>query len=84
MPAGTAAAAETPAARIQALVETRLLQLGYRNVQMLTDLSEVALHGDADVQVECERGGMATKGRVQIRNFGVRDVAMQDVTPMFP
>lgn len=79
-----AAASDSPAARVQALVETRLLQLGYRNVQVLTDLTKVADHGDADVQVECDQGGMSTKGRVQVRNFGVRDVAMQSVAPMFP
>ena len=78
------AASESPAARVLALVETRLLGLGYRNVQVLSELSGVTDNGDIDVQIECEQGGMATKGRVQIRNFGVRDIALQSVAPMFP
>ena len=44
----------------------------------------IADHGDADVQIECDHGGMMTKGRVQVRNFGVRDIAMQNVASMFP
>ncbi|MCA8950582.1 MAG: hypothetical protein KDE27_13845 [Planctomycetes bacterium] len=75
---------DSPAARVLALVETRLLGLGYRNVSVLSDLTAVSEHGDADVQVECEQGGMPAKGRVQVRNFGVRDVALQSVAPMFP
>ncbi|MCR9246767.1 MAG: hypothetical protein NXI31_17170 [bacterium] len=75
---------ESPAARVLALVETRMLQLGYRNVEVLTDLGSVTEHGDADVQVECEQGGMPIKGRVQVRNFGVRDLALKSVAPMFP
>lgn len=75
---------ETPAARVQALVESRLLQLGYGRIQLLSDLAGVTSHGDADVQVECERNGMPAKGHVLVRNFGVRDVAMQTVAPMFP
>lgn len=79
-----AVAGESPAARLQALVESRLLQLGYGNIRILGDLTLVSDHGDADVTVECERGGMAAKGTVQVRNFGVRDVSLQTVAPMFP
>ncbi|MCA8974220.1 MAG: hypothetical protein KDC98_05830 [Planctomycetes bacterium] len=75
---------ESPGARVLAIVETRLLQLGYGNIQVLSDVAVVTDHGDADVQVECERGGMPAKGRVQVRNFGVRDVSLQSVAPMFP
>lgn len=75
---------ESDGARVLALVETRLLQLGYGNIQVLTDLSHVRADGDVEVQVECERGGMPTKGRVQLRNGAVRDVALQTVAQMFP
>ncbi len=75
---------QSTAARVLALVETRLLQLGYRNIEVLSDLANATENGDADVLVECEDGGMAMKGRVQVRNFGIRDVAVQSVAPMFP
>lgn len=75
---------ESDGARILALVETRLLQLGYSNIQVLTDLANARAEGDVEVAVECERGGMATKGRVQLRNGAVRDVALQSVAQMFP
>ena len=39
---------------------------------------------DAELQVECWRGGMPSKGRVLVRNGAVRDVAVQTVTQMFP
>jgi len=74
----------TAAARTLGVVEARLLALGYGNIQVLSDLSRVAEHGDADVLVECDRGGMPHKGQVIVRNFGVRDVGLQTVAPMFP
>ncbi|MBX3465039.1 MAG: hypothetical protein KF830_17865 [Planctomycetes bacterium] len=87
--AGAAVALPAPAAapygaRVAALVEGRLLQLGYGNLQILTDLSEVAADREVEVQVECERNRMPAKGRVLVRNGSVRDVALQTVAPMFP
>lgn len=75
---------ESVGSRIASLVERRLLQLGYGNLNLLTDLSGVRLDHDVEVQVECERGGMPTKGRVIVRNGSVRDVVMQSVSQMFP
>jgi hypothetical protein len=75
---------ESPAARLSGLVETRLLQLGYSEVQILTDLSTVPIDAELELQVECTRGNMPAKGRVLVRNGSVRDVAMQTVAPMFP
>ncbi|MBM4061041.1 MAG: hypothetical protein FJ265_08075 [Planctomycetes bacterium] len=77
-------AAEPPGARIQALVEKRLLELGYGNLQILGDLGSVAGELDVEVQVEAERGNMPVKGRVVVRNGAVRDVAMQSVAQTFP
>jgi hypothetical protein len=79
-----AAPSESPAARLATMVETRLLQLGYREVQILTDLSTVPADAELELQVECTRGNMPAKGRVLIRNGSVRDLAMQTVAPMFP
>ena len=76
--------AESAPVRIAALVESRLLQLGYGNLHILTDLAGLALDRDVEVQVECERNNMPVKGRVLLRNGSVRDVAMQTVAPMFP
>ena len=63
---------------------TRLLQLGYVQLRLLTDLREQRLEGDVEVQVECERAHMPFKGRVLVRNGAVRDVALQTVAPTFP
>lgn len=76
--------AESAGARIAALVEGRLLQLGYGNLQILTDLTGVQADRDVEVQVECERNSMPVKGRVLLRNGAVRDVALQTVAQMFP
>lgn len=82
--AAAVALPEAPGARIAALVEGRLLQLGYGNLQILTDLSDVRADRDVEVQVECERNSMPAKGRVLVRNGAVRDVALQTVAHMFP
>jgi uncharacterized membrane protein YccC len=74
----------TAAERIRAVVETRLLQLGYAQLRLLTELRDQSLEGDVEVQVECERSHMPFKGRVLVRNGAVRDVALQTVAPTFP
>lgn len=75
---------ESAAARILALVESRLLQQGYHDVNVLSDLSQADAGRDVELQVECWRGGMPVKGRVLVRNGSVRDVALQTVVQMFP
>lgn len=93
IPQPTIVAAETPApapavepagVRVQALVETRLLQLGYGGIQILSDLGRVDVEGECEVLVEAERGSMPVKGRVIVRNGSVRDVSLQSVVQMFP
>lgn len=79
-----AAPTESPATRLRTLVETRLLQLGYHDLHLLSDLSHANLDAECEVLVEAERGGMPVKGRVLVRNGSVRDVAMQTVASMFP
>ncbi|MBL8752218.1 MAG: hypothetical protein JNK15_02870 [Planctomycetes bacterium] len=75
---------ETPAQRFLALVETRLLELGYHDIDVLSDLTRFDLAQEAEVVVEAWRGGMPVKGRVTVRNGSVRDVALQSVVTMFP
>jgi hypothetical protein len=77
-------AVETPATRIVGLVESRLLQLGYHDVVLLSELASVDFARDVELQVECWQGGMPVKGRVLVRNGSVRDVALQSAAPMFP
>lgn len=84
LPATAVALPEAAGARIAALVESRLFQLGYGNLQILTELADVRADRDIEVQVECERNGMPAKGRVLVRNGAVRDVALQTVAHMFP
>lgn len=74
----------SPTARLVETVESRLLQLGYHDIALLTDLSAVDPLRDVELQVECWKGGMLAKGRVLVRNGSVRDVALQSVAPMFP
>lgn len=76
--------AESPATRIVALIETRLLQLGYRNLRLLGDLSMVQMADEIEVQVEAERNGMPFKGRVVMRNGSVHDINVQSVAQSFP
>lgn len=78
------APAESVPERLVALVEGRLLQQGYHDVNLLTDVSRVDLSRDVELQIECWRGGMPVKGRVIVRNGSVRDVALQTVAQMFP
>ncbi|MBL9078632.1 MAG: hypothetical protein JNL08_14070 [Planctomycetes bacterium] len=82
--AAAASAPEPAGVRVAALVESRLLQLGYGNLQILTDLAGLSQDRDVEVQVECERNHMPVKGRVLVRNGAVRDVALQTVATMFP
>ena len=79
-----AGASEAPANRIVAVIETRLLQLGYRNLRLLGDLTDAQFTDDIEVQVEAERNGMPCKGRVVMRNGSVSDVHVQTVTQAFP
>jgi len=79
-----AARNETPANRIVAVIETRLLQLGYRNLRLLGDLTGAQFTDEVEVQVEAERNGMPCKGRVVMRNGSVSDVHVQPVTQAFP
>ena len=75
---------QPPATRIVAVIETRLLQLGYRDLRLLGDLSGVEFTDEIEVQIEGRRNGMPCKGRVVMRNGSVSDVAMQAVTQSFP
>jgi len=81
-PAG--AAAESPAERIRALVETRLFSLGYRRLRLLTDLSSAKIADEVEVVVECEKNQMTHKGKVVACNGEIRDVSLQSVTQAFP
>jgi len=75
---------ESPATRIVAMIETRLLQLGFRHLRLIGDLSGVQMADEVEVQVEVERNGMPYKGRVVMRNGSVHDVNVQSVAQAFP
>jgi len=80
----SASAAETPGQRLRALVETRLLQLGYSDLRLLTDVDSVPATADVEVQVECLKNRMPCKGRVLLRNGALRDVQLQTIVQSFP
>jgi hypothetical protein len=82
--ASVAAPVEPTSASLIARVESRLLQLGYHDVNLLTDLDRIDPARDVELQVECWRGGMPVKGRVLVRNGSVRDVMLHTVAQMFP
>lgn len=75
---------ESPATRIVAMIETRLIQLGYRHLRLLGDLGDVQMADEVEVQIEAERNGMPFKGRVLVRNGSVCDVNVQSVAQAFP
>ncbi len=74
----------SPAERIQSVVETRMLDLGYSNLRLLTDLSTVTLEEQLEVLVECERDHMPCKGRVTTRNGAVVEVNITTASKSFP
>lgn len=84
VPSAEANVGASPLDRVVELVENRLLQLGYHDIVLLSDLSGADLTRDVELQVECWRGGMPVKGRVVLRNGSVRDIALQTVATMFP
>lgn len=79
-----AGASSSPMEKVRALVETRLLSLGYRNLRILTDLSAVTLEEEIEVTVECEKNGMVHKGKVVTGSGEIRDVDLQSVVQTFP
>jgi hypothetical protein len=77
-------AAEPWSVGVCAAVDTRLQQLGYSRVQILTELPGQDPGQDLELRVEAERQGMPSKGRVLMRNGRVLEVALQSVAAMFP
>lgn len=74
----------TVAERVCAAVEERLFQLGFQNPRILTDLHNLALEDEVEVQVECERQMMPYKGKVKAKNGSILDVDVHSVVTMFP
>lgn len=81
-----ASASSTPSAaeRIRALIETRLLSLGYGNLHIVSDLSEASYEDEFTSTVECDKNQMAYKGKVTTCNGEVRDVSLDSVSQAFP
>ena len=75
---------ESTATRIVALIETRLLQLGYRHIRLIGNLADAQMADEIEVKVEAERNGMPFEGRVVMRNGSVHDVNVQSVAQSFP
>jgi hypothetical protein len=78
------AAPASAAERIRTAVEERLLGLGYRNLRILTDLSDASLDEEVSIQVECERRHMPCKGQVKSINGGISDVQIHTIVQSFP
>ncbi|GAB4155956.1 MAG: hypothetical protein Fur0037_24310 [Planctomycetota bacterium] len=70
--------------RVRALVETRLIELGYGNLRILTEIPEDGWDQDLAVLVECERNRMPCKGRVLVRSGALRGVEIRPVAASFP
>ncbi len=79
-----ASAGRSVAERICAVVEQRLFQLGYQKPRILTDLRNVHLEDEIEIQVECERQMMPYKGKVTTKNGAVLDLDVHSVVGMFP
>lgn len=74
----------TSGERIRMAIETCLLGLGYRDLRILADLSEVGMDEAFQVRIECVKHHMPHKGAVTVRNGGVVDVDLQSVAQSFP
>ena len=70
--------------RIRAVVEARLLELGYRELRLLSDLADARSEDRTEVRVEATRRHMPMKGTVVVRNGSVVDVALQSAAKSFP
>ena len=75
---------QSAGARIRALVESRLLSMGYSDLRLLTDLSGVSLESETVVRVECSKANMVSKGRVVTRNGAIVDVDLTPAAQVFP
>ncbi len=71
-------------ARICGLVEARLLEIGYSDLHIITDLSKVSLEDEINVVVECKKGEMPYKGKVVTSNGAIREIDMRSSAPLFP
>ena len=69
---------------LRSLVETRLLQLGYGDLRIVSDLSGIEVGERADLRVEALRDQMPFKGVVTVRNGAVVDVALRSAAQSFP
>ena len=78
------AAESGPGERIRSAVERQLFSLGYRDLSILTDLSEASLAEETQVLVECTKNQMPHKGKVVTRNGAIRDVDLQSMARSFP
>jgi len=83
-PVASSGAGVSDGERVRALVETRLLALGYRNLHILTDLSTVSFSEEQEIVVEAEKNQMQCKGKVVTVNGELRDVYLQNVAQAFP
>lgn len=80
----TVPAEAAPGERIRSAVETRLLQLGYRDLRLVTDLSDVRLEDRVEVRIEATHQQMPVKGVVTVHNGSVVDVAVRSAAQSFP
>lgn len=80
---GSAAVGGSPADKIRAAIESRLLGMGYGNLRILADLSDASLDDELEILVECDKNHMPSKGRVITRNGSVQDVQLQSVAGTF-
>jgi hypothetical protein len=70
--------------RARAAIETRLLSLGYGELNVISDLSSVRLDEQYEIKVECLRDHMPHKGTVVFKNGSVVDVNLQSAAQSFP
>lgn len=87
MVATTAPSADVAPQRFSSLldlVETRLYNLGFSRVHVITELSEVDTSEPVRITVEAEKGGVAHKGHLVIHGSAVTEYEMQASYTSFP
>ncbi len=84
VPVGTSVESTSIARRICDSVTDRLLALGYRNLRVLSDLTNATLEDRTEITVECEKRQTSYKGKVVAQNGAVVDLQLQSVNQAFP
>jgi len=77
--------AEVPyGARLRAMIEERLIDNGFTDIRIVTDLGQTQPEQEVEVMVECQKDQVAHKGRLLVAAGSILRVNLRSVTQSFP